>query len=106
MTSSDVRAEVKRTLRLLADAAPGRSVEVRVPPHAAIQCVAGPAHRRGKPSAVVECSASTWLALAAGGMTWAEAVGAGLVRATGERADLSPYLPLEVPNLTKEDVRN
>ena len=90
----DVRAEVKRTLALLAQRAPGRSVEVRIPPYAAVQCVEGATHRRGTPPAVVECDADTWLALADGSLTWQDAVTTGRVRAHGERSDLSPWLPL------------
>lgn len=90
----EVLAEVKRTLAVLKAKAPGHAVEVRVPPYAAIQCLPGPRHRRGTPPAVVEMSAETWLALAAGTRSWAEAVGSGTVTVSGERADLAPYLPL------------
>jgi len=90
----EVRARVKASLTRLQEAAPGRSVEVRVPPYAAVQAVAGSTHRRGTPSAVVETDAQTWLALADGSLSWADAVAAGRVRASGERSDLSPWLPL------------
>ena len=87
--------EVARFLAgLLAGQAPGRAVEVRVPPYAAVQCVAGPRHTRGTPPNVVETDPLTWLALAAGRAGWAAAVAAGQVRASGPRADLSPWLPL------------
>lgn len=78
----------------LAALAPGRSVEVRVPPFAAVQCIAGPRHTRGTPASVVETDPLTWLDLATGRTTWAVAAGAGKVRASGERSDLSAYLPL------------
>jgi hypothetical protein len=96
-----VRAQVKASLALLQEVAPGRAVEVRVPPYAAVQAVPGPSHRRGTPSAVVETDAQTWLALADGSLAWAQAVASGRVRASGERADLSPWLPLADRNLTK-----
>jgi hypothetical protein len=86
--------EVKRYLAALQERAPGRSVEVRVPPYAAVQVIGGGTHTRGTPRAVVETDADTWLSLATGELTWSEAVEAGRVRASGERADLSPYLPL------------
>ena len=79
---------------ILARRHPGRSVEVRVPPYAAAQVVAGVRHTRGTPPAVVELDAPTWIALATGESTWQQAVDQGRVRASGERADLSPYLPL------------
>ena len=88
------RAAVKATLALLSSAAPGKSVEVRVPPYAAVQVIEGVRHRRGTPAAVVECDAATWIRLASGSLTWADAVASGRVRASGERSDLSAYLPL------------
>jgi hypothetical protein len=91
----DVRAAVKASLARLQEVAPGRAVEVRIPPYAAVQAVPGPVHRRGTPGAVVETDADTWLALAAGRVAWADAVADGRVRASGERSDLSPFLPLD-----------
>lgn len=88
------RAAVRLTLDRLAARAPGRSVEVRVPPYAAVQAVAGPRHTRGTPGAVVETDPGTWLRLATGALTWPAAVAGGRVTASGERADLTAYLPL------------
>lgn len=79
---------------LLAAQAPGRSVEVRVPPFVAVQAVAGPRHTRGTPPNVVETDPLTWLRLATGRVEFAAAVAAGTVRASGNRADLTPYLPV------------
>lgn len=94
MIDPALRARVKASLARLQEIAPGHAVEVRVPPYAAVQAVAGHRHRRGTPSAVVETDADTWLALAAGELGWAEAVASGRLHASGERCDLSPYLPL------------
>ncbi len=85
---------VKHFLAVLGARAPGRSVEVRVPPYAAVQAVSGVRHTRGTPPAVVETDASTWIALATGALSWSDAEAGGRVRASGERADLTPYLPL------------
>jgi hypothetical protein len=90
----DVRSAVKHFLAVLADRHPGRSVEVRVPPYAAVQCVAGARHTRGTPPAVVETDPGTWLAIARGRMAFTEARAAGLIRASGERSDLTALLPL------------
>jgi uncharacterized protein (TIGR03083 family) len=79
---------------MLAARHPGRSVEVRVPPYAAVQAIAGPRHTRGTPPNVVETDPLTFLRLATGRMEWTEAVRTGLVRASGNRADLSAQLPL------------
>ncbi|HZK04244.1 MAG TPA: sterol carrier family protein [Actinomycetaceae bacterium] len=85
---------VRWTLGLLAEAHPGRSVEVRVPPAGAVQVIEGPRHTRGTPANVVEMDPRTWLELATGRLTWAEADAAGRIHASGTRADLSDYLPL------------
>jgi len=89
-----VGTAVKTSARWLAQQVPGRSVELRVPPHVAVQCVPGPRHTRGTPPNVVETDAVTWLRLAIGVLTWAEAQADGKVSASGNRADLSPHLPL------------
>ena len=89
-----ILGEVKRTLALLETKAPGRAIEVRIPPYAAIQCGEGPTHTRGTPPNVIEMDADTWLALAGGTATWDAEVQAGRIRASGSRADLSVYLPL------------
>ena len=91
---SDLRLLVKHFLAVLAERAPGRSVEVRVPPFAAVQVIPGSRHTRGTPKAVVETDALTWIGLATGERSWADAVRAGAVSPSGERSDLSPYLPL------------
>jgi hypothetical protein len=91
------RLLVKHFLAVLAERAPGASVEVRVPPYAAVQAIPGVRHTRGTPPAVVELDATTWIALATGTLTWADAEDDGRVRASGERADLSPLLPLVTP---------
>jgi Bacterial SCP ortholog len=89
-----LRAAVTYLLDLLAADAPGRAVEVRVPPYAAVQCVQGPRHTRGTPPNVVEMDPVTWVLLAVGRLPWADAVAAGRVSASGPRADLSGLLPL------------
>lgn len=89
-----VGAAVKTTARWLAQQVPGRSVEIRVPPHVAVQCIEGPRHTRGTPPNVIETDAATWLRLASGELTWADAVAEGTVVASGNRADLSSVLPL------------
>jgi len=89
-----VKEQVKHYLAELTARAPGRSVEVRVPPYAAVQVIGGGTHTRGTPRAVIETDADTWIALATGELTWDDAVASGRVRASGERADLSAYLPL------------
>jgi hypothetical protein len=73
---------------------PGRSVEVRVPPFTAVQAIAGPRHTRGTPPNVIETDGETFLRLATGRLEWHQALAAGQVRASGNRADLSEHLPL------------
>jgi Bacterial SCP ortholog len=96
MRDAQVLKEVKETLALLTERAPGRAIEVRVPPYAAVQCGDGPTHTRGTPANVIEMDAQTWLALANGERTWADAMAAGLIIASGVRADLTSLLPLKI----------
>lgn len=93
----ELAVAVRSTLRLLAETAPGHSVEVRVPPWGAVQCIAGPRHTRGTPRAVFETDPVTWLLLATGAAGLATATADGRVRASGERSDLAGYLPLPGP---------
>lgn len=89
-----LRGAVIHTLGLLEAIAPGRAVEVRVPPFGAVQCVEGTRHTRGTPPNVIETDAVTWLMLAVGRTRWPDAMASGAVRASGQRADVSAYLPL------------
>ncbi|MDR7302197.1 sterol carrier family protein [Haloactinomyces albus] len=91
---SRLAVAVRTSLRTLEQLAPGRSVEVRVPPFAAVQCVGGPQHTRGTPPNVVETDPRTWLLLVTERLSWAEALEEGRVEASGSRADLSSWLPL------------
>lgn len=85
---------VRYLLQLLAEKAPGNSVEVRVPPFGAVQVLEGPRHTRGTPPNVVETDADTWVAIATGAESWADAAASGRIAASGVRADLSALLPL------------
>jgi hypothetical protein len=82
------------TLQVLAKAAPGRAVEVRVPPFGAVQVIPGPSHTRGTPPAVIEMSPDVWLELATGRTAWSDAVLRGVVDSSGHRANLQDWLPL------------
>ena len=85
---------VRYLLQLLAERAPGNSVEVRVPPFGAVQAIEGPRHTRGTPPNVVEMDAATWLQLATGSLAWADALASARVSASGSRADLTEVLPV------------
>ena len=92
----EVMQQVKATLAELVKRAPGRAIEVRIPPYAAVQCGDGPSHTRGTPPNVIEMDALTWLALASGELTWHDAMQRGSISASGARADLSKYLPIRI----------
>ena len=94
MRDPKILNEVKDTLALLADKFPGKAIEVRIPPYAAVQCGDGPKHTRGTPPNVIEMDATTWLQLVDGDRTWADAFNEGLIFASGVRADLTHLLPL------------
>lgn len=92
---NEVATAVRLTARALAAVAPGASVEVRIPPFVAVQCISGPKHTRGTPPNVVETDPRTWLLLVTGGKAFEEAVMDGLLRLSGARAAaLSPWFPL------------
>ena len=89
MRDPEIMARVKAILNKVEEVAPGKSVELRIPPYAAIQCVEGTTHRRGTPPNVVEMNAETLFALIEARTTWAKAVQDGVISASGERSDLS-----------------
>lgn len=90
----DVATAVRYTLQLLAEQFPGATLEVRVPPFAAVQCVEGPKHTRGTPPNVVEMSAEVWLRLASGSLSWGDAVTTHQLSASGSRASLEGIVPV------------
>jgi hypothetical protein len=86
---------VRATARTLAAVAPGAAVEVRVPPFVAVQCIAGPRHTRGNPPNVVEMDPRTWLLLATGLLSVADAAAAGGLTMSGSRAgEIAGALPV------------
>nr|WP_197939028.1 sterol carrier family protein [Phytohabitans flavus] len=89
-----LRDAVRELLSALARRAPGRSVEVRIPPYGAVQVGEGPRHTRGTPPNVVEMDPVTWVRLATGRIGWDEAVTQGRISASGSRADISDYIPM------------
>jgi putative sterol carrier protein len=93
-TKATVAMAVRYALEELAARAPGRTLEVRVPPYGAVQCVEGPRHTRGTPPNVIEMDVRTWLDLVTGQSDWATALAGGTVHASGQRATLADHLPL------------
>lgn len=91
----ELAAAVRLTARTLAAQAPGTSVEVRIPPLVAVQCISGPRHTRGTPPNVVETDARTWLLLAAGLVSMSAAADTGALQVSGSRAgEIGAWLPL------------
>jgi hypothetical protein len=92
---AELAEAVRLTARTLAEAAPGASVEVRVPPFVAVQCISGPRHTRGNPPNVVETDPRTWLLLATGLLSVADAAATGALQLSGSRAgEVAEWLPL------------
>jgi hypothetical protein len=92
---ADLAVAVRLTARTLAAEAPGASVEVRIPPFVAVQCVSGPRHTRGTPPNVVETDPRTWLLLATGLLRVADAAASGALRLSGSRAaEIAAWLPV------------
>jgi hypothetical protein len=96
---STVTTAVNYTLQLLAEQSPGSAVEVRVPPYGAVRCIEDPFDPGDRQPGVIETDAATWLMLATGDLSWADARNRGAVRVSGERADLAAdHLPvLSIP---------
>lgn len=90
----DLATAVRYTLQLLAERSPGATLEVRVPPFGAVQCVEGPKHTRGTPPNVVEMSPDVWLRLATGSLDWRDALTAYQLAASGSRASLDGLVPV------------
>ena len=92
---AELAAAVRLTARTLAAEAPGASVEVRIPPFVAVQCISGPRHTRGTPPNVVETDPRTWLLLATGLLEVADATATGALRLSGSRAgEFAGWLPV------------
>jgi hypothetical protein len=85
----EVKSQVKKILKLVEELAPGRSVELRIPPYAAIQCVEGSKHRRGTPPNVVEMDAQTLLKLSKSPQCWDQLCSVGAISASGTNSNLS-----------------
>jgi len=100
MRDPQILESVKATLGLLVEKNPGRAIEVRIPPYAAVQCGEGPTHTRGTPPNVIEMDADTWLSLAHGEIKWADAMQTGKINASGARSDLSEFLPLSANRIS------
>lgn len=85
----EIKSQVKKILKVVEELAPGRSVELRIPPHAAIQCVEGGNHRRGTPANVVEMSAQTLLKISKNPQNWDQLCSDGAISASGTNSNLS-----------------
>jgi hypothetical protein len=101
----DLKAQVKQILKVVQELAPGRSVELRIPPFAAIQCVGGSTHRRGTPPNVVEMNAETLIKLLNQPIEWSKLCQEGLISASGAHSDISELM-LRASKLIKNIDRN
>ena len=102
---SEVKSQVKEILRIIKQVAPGKSVELRIPPYAAIQCVPGSVHKRGTPPSVVEMRGQTLIELIDNPSNWDELRHKGLISASGTKAnleDLFSKVSKLAPNLRQE----
>jgi hypothetical protein len=101
----DIKAQVKLVLRLVQEVAPGRSVELRIPPYAAIQCVGGGIHRRGTPPNVVEMKAETLISLLERPEHWTQFCESGVISASGANSNLG-NLFVQVSKLMNSEARS
>lgn len=93
---SDVELAVRFLLEEMAEQYPGNAVELRVPPLGAVQCIAGPSHKRGTPANVVELDPTSWLELALGKTSFEQLHQQGKLSASGNRSDLAGLFPIFV----------
>ena len=100
----DLKAQVKQILKVVQQLAPGRSVELRIPPYAAIQCVGGSTHRRGTPPNLVEMKAETLISLLESSDQWQQFCDSGAISASGTNSNLG-NLFAQVGKLMKSKVR-
>jgi hypothetical protein len=84
----EIKRRIKEILKIVQQVAPGNSVELRIPPYAAIQCVFGPAHRRGTPPNLVEMNGHTLIALVGDPTSWDELCHEGLISASGTNSNI------------------
>jgi len=95
--SFDEPVAVRYLLQLIADGHPGRSVELRIPPHGAIQCIEGLNHRRGTPPNVVEIQPRVFIDLALGATSWESETARGSILASGELSqELAAVFPVKI----------
>ena len=94
----DIKSQVKHILKLVQALAPGRSVELRIPPYGVIQCVAGGNHRRGTPSNTVEMSGEVFLEISKKPEKWDEFIQSGQIQASGDASNIS-YIFREISRL-------
>ena len=97
---SEVKSQVKKILKVVELIAPGKLVELRIPPYAALQCVEGGNHRRGTPPNVVEMAGETLINLVNEPAKWETFCNQGLISASGTGSDLSQLFE-EVSKLMK-----
>ena len=94
LDKDSLRTLIKYLLEILHKKVPGNSVEVRIPPFAAIQIIEGTTHRRGTPPAVIEINPEIFIQISLGEITWEKALTQGLIQASGQRTDLTEHFPL------------
>jgi hypothetical protein len=84
----ELKTTVSEILRVVQQVAPGKSVELRIPGYAAIQCVKGQVHKRGTPPNAIEMSAKTLVDLVGNPDLWESYASNGAILASGSNSNL------------------
>ena len=84
-----IASQVKEILNIIKELSPGGLVELRIPPYAVIQCVAGGNHKRGTPPNTVEMSGQVLIKLINDPSSWHHLCAQGEIAASGINSDLS-----------------
>ena len=90
----DIKTQVKHILKIVQELAPGKTVELRIPPYAVIQCTEGRKHRRGTPPNVVEMKAETLISLVGSPDQWQQFCHSGAISASGTNSNLGKIFAL------------
>ena len=97
VSNEQLATAVRFLLEELGTKYPGNSVEVRIPPYGAVQCIEGPSHSRGTPANVVELDTESFVALALGRISFEDLMSKSKLTASGNRSDLTGLFPIFKP---------
>jgi hypothetical protein len=97
----ELKSRIREILKIVQQVSPGNSVELRIPPYAAIQCIPGSVHKRGTPPNVVEMSAQTLIKIIENPNLWEQLCSIGMISASGTNSNLKELF-IQISKLKQE----